>query len=241
MNYKEIKSYEDACKALNVQPISENAVAAFPEADRKSILAFHKLTVIARALNEGWKPDWNDNDKNKYYPLFNYSKDGLSYFDASNATTKMFVYVGSQLCFRDHETARYAGRTFTDLYKDFYCIPASAEERAGKDFMETAKRIAETQIVPLVENSKTRGIVFVACDVDAIDKDGDSATGVIIGACGSSKEVITGLAELRTRPETSPLVEKAAELAAIRKIREKIEREGASIMDELLNKLTKQQ
>lgn len=53
MNYKEIKSYEDACKVLGVQPISENAVAAFPAEDRKSMLAYHKLTIIARAINGG--------------------------------------------------------------------------------------------------------------------------------------------------------------------------------------------
>lgn len=58
MNYKEIKSYEDACKVLGVQPISENAVAAFPAEDRKSMLAYHKLTIITRAINGGWKPDW---------------------------------------------------------------------------------------------------------------------------------------------------------------------------------------
>lgn len=53
MNYKEIKSYEDACKVLGVQPISENAVAAFPAEDRKSMLAYHKLTIITRAINGG--------------------------------------------------------------------------------------------------------------------------------------------------------------------------------------------
>ena len=66
MNYKEIKSYEDACKVLGVQPISENAVAAFPKEDRKSMLAYHKLTIIARAINGGWKPDWKNQNQNKY-------------------------------------------------------------------------------------------------------------------------------------------------------------------------------
>lgn len=69
MNYKEIKSYEDACKILGVQPISENAVAAFPAEDRKSMLAYHKLTIIARAINGGWKPDWNNRSQYKYYPV----------------------------------------------------------------------------------------------------------------------------------------------------------------------------
>ena len=83
MNYKEIKSYEDACKVLGVQPISENAVAAFPAEDRKSMLAYHKLTIIARAINGGWKPDWNNRSQYKYYPVFYYEIAGLSYASAS--------------------------------------------------------------------------------------------------------------------------------------------------------------
>lgn len=78
MNYKEIKSYEDACKVLGVQPISENAVAAFPAEDRKSMLAYHKLTIITRAINGGWKPDWDNTNQYKYYPIFYYENAGLS-------------------------------------------------------------------------------------------------------------------------------------------------------------------
>ncbi len=89
MNYKGIKSYEDACKVLGVQPISENAVAAFPAEDRKSMLAYHKLTIIARAINGGWKPDWNNRSQYKYYPVFYYENAGLSsaltYYAASSA------------------------------------------------------------------------------------------------------------------------------------------------------------
>lgn len=81
MNYKGIKSYEDACKVLGVQPISENAVATFPAEDRKSMLAYHKLTIIARAINGGWKPDWNNRSQYKYYPVFYYENAGLSSAD----------------------------------------------------------------------------------------------------------------------------------------------------------------
>lgn len=87
MNYKEIKSYEDACKVLGVQPISENAVAAFPAEDRKSMLAYHKLTIIARAINGGWKPDWNNRSQYKYYPVFYYENAGLSCATTINAAS----------------------------------------------------------------------------------------------------------------------------------------------------------
>ena len=47
---KKITSYEDACKVLNIQPINEEVFNAFPKEDQRSMLAYHKLTVITRAL-----------------------------------------------------------------------------------------------------------------------------------------------------------------------------------------------
>ena len=125
MNYKEIKSYEDACKVLGVQPISENAVAAFPAEDRKSMLAYHKLTIIARAINGGWKPDWNNRSQYKYYPVFYYENAGLSCAYTTNADSYTDAHFGSRLCFQTEAMSDYAAATFADLYTDFYCLPAS--------------------------------------------------------------------------------------------------------------------
>ena len=55
---KKIASYEDACRVLNIQPINEEVFNIFPKEDQRSMLAYHKLTVITRALNNGWKPNW---------------------------------------------------------------------------------------------------------------------------------------------------------------------------------------
>lgn len=76
---KKITSYEDACKVLNIQPINEEVFNAFPKEDQRSMLAYHKLTVITRALNNGWKPNWDDQNEWKYYPLFRYVNAGLSF------------------------------------------------------------------------------------------------------------------------------------------------------------------
>lgn len=84
---KKITSYEDACKVLNIQPINEEVFNAFPKEDQRSMLAYHKLTVITRALNNGWKPNWDDQNEWKYYPLFRYVNAGLSFAYTSNAAT----------------------------------------------------------------------------------------------------------------------------------------------------------
>lgn len=47
---KKIASYEDACRVLNIQPINEEVFNIFPKEDQRSMLAYHKLTVITRAL-----------------------------------------------------------------------------------------------------------------------------------------------------------------------------------------------
>lgn len=67
-----VKSFEDACQVLG---ISTNVpeVKGLPRKHQKAIIANYKLIVIAEALNEGWKPNWQDSDEYKYYPWFDMS------------------------------------------------------------------------------------------------------------------------------------------------------------------------
>lgn len=244
MNYKEIKSYEDACKVLGVQPISENAVAAFPAEDRKSMLAYHKLTIIARAINGGWKPDWNNRSQYKYYPVFYYENAGLSF--AAYAASGTFARFGSRLCFQTEAMSDYAAATFADLYTDFYCLPASVEKEESQqsnkqsgDFLKMATDIIETQLQPLAQEKKTRGVVLIACDTDTTDEKGESATGAIIGIVGNGKALAHGVAELMTRKESAPLVKQATELIAMQRLQERIKQEGAKFLAELFTQQEK--
>lgn len=43
----------------------------FSEAQVKRLMAFNKLQNIALYLNDGWKPDFNDSEEDKYYIAFN--------------------------------------------------------------------------------------------------------------------------------------------------------------------------
>lgn len=244
MNYKEIKSYEDACKVLGVQPISENAVAAFPAEDRKSMLAYHKLTIIARAINGGWKPDWNNRSQYKYYPVFYYENAGLAF--ASYAASHASAYFGSRLCFQTEAMSDYAATTFADLYTDFYCLPASVEKEESQqsnkqpgDFLKMATDIIETQLQPLAQEKKTRGVVLIACDTDTTDEKGESATGAIIGIVGNGKALAHGVAELMTRKESAPLVKQATELIAMQRLQERIKQEGSKFLAELFTQQEK--
>lgn len=117
-----VKTYEDACKVLGVEPINEQNAKA--QGFRSEEIARRKLETIAAALNEGWKPDWNNTDQYKYYPYFyiqENAKDkgsaGLSCATTIRAASSSIALLGSRLCFYASRLARYAGNQFTDLYE----------------------------------------------------------------------------------------------------------------------------
>lgn len=123
-----VKSYADACKVLDIEPMDEDCMKA--QGFRPDEIARRQLETITEALNEGWKPNWADADEYKYYPYFyievsevqtededtNGAPAGLSCALTDNAAASTLASIGSRLCFHDRDTARYAGRTFTDLY-----------------------------------------------------------------------------------------------------------------------------
>lgn len=117
-----VKTYEDACKVLGVEPINEQNAKA--QGFRSDEIARRKLETIAAALNEGWKPDWNNTDQYKYYPYFYIQENakgkgsaGLSCASASYAAAPTAAKIGSRLCFYASRLARYASNQFTDLYE----------------------------------------------------------------------------------------------------------------------------
>lgn len=119
-----IKTFEDACKALNISTQLPD-VSMLPSNEQKAIIAHYKLTVIARALNEGWKPNWDNDDERKYYPWFNMGEAaapgvGFSFYGCGGVGG--LSTVASRLCFKTSELAEYAGQQFTELYKEYFLI-----------------------------------------------------------------------------------------------------------------------
>ena len=117
-----VKSFEDACQLLGIEP-NVPEVSMLPDNHQKAIVAHYKLVIIAEAINEGWKPNWDNWDERKYYPWFNMSSSsgaGLSYDGFGRWGTGSGV--GSRLCFKTWELAEYIGKTFIDLYKDYFLL-----------------------------------------------------------------------------------------------------------------------
>lgn len=118
--YDNVKSYEDACRVLGVEPVDEQAMAA--AGFRADEIARRKLETITAALNDGWKPDWNDTDQYKYVPWFwikprpGQTYAGLAYAGTDCASSNTDATFGSRLCFKNAAVARYAANQFTELY-----------------------------------------------------------------------------------------------------------------------------
>lgn len=119
-----VKSFEDACQVLG---ISTNVpeVKGLPRKHQKAIIANYKLIVIAEALNEGWKPNWQDSDEYKYYPWFDMSNPaGVGCSHTYSAASRTSANIGSRLCLKNRELAIYFGQTFTDLFNDSLLLNA---------------------------------------------------------------------------------------------------------------------
>ena len=224
---KKIVSYEDACRVLNIQPINEEVFNIFPKEDQRSMLAYHKLTVITRALNNGWKPNWDDKNEWKYYPLFRYVNAGLSYANTITSATASHASLGSRLCFPASALAKYAAEHFADLYRDYYCFAwgngetqqaESSQEEPQSDFLKTTTEVMQKHLVPFCNGSSSRGLIVVGCDTDTKDKNGEGSTGVMVGFCGNYGAIIKGLKELLTGKQSAPIVERATREIAFEKM-----------------------
>ena len=117
-----IETYVDACNELGFNPLTISDFSSLPEMDRESSYAYHQLTIIARVLNEGWEPDYSNENEYKYYPYFVWDNkaaggSGFSCFDRYFG--RSYSHVGSRLVFKTRELAIHAGKKFNSIYNQY--------------------------------------------------------------------------------------------------------------------------
>ena len=118
-----VKSFEDACKVLDITP-SVPVVTGIPEKYQKPLIANYQLMVIAEALNEGWTPDWSNGEWDKWYPWFDMDDSSSAGRFSFYGAVLQYSYsnVGSRLCFKSEELADYAATQFLELYRELFVI-----------------------------------------------------------------------------------------------------------------------
>lgn len=122
-DYRDIKTFEDACEYVGVDPDQfEDAYSLLPA----DVYAFMQLRIIALALNGGMKLRYGID--RMWEPLFNVSRDAAggatagagfccssTYYDPSDSD----AITCSRLCYMSREVAEYAGKRFIETYKQY--------------------------------------------------------------------------------------------------------------------------
>lgn len=152
-DYKSIKTYEDACIALDEKVDEEKlSEAGVP----KHIIAQMKLELICKALWGGKVNVYPDPDGNRiyWYPwfgLYNQSEidnmsdekrgcllsasaasgagAGFGYLSAASRSSHSYAYLGFRLCLDTEEKAEYFGKQFLGLWAEATAYNFSVGER----------------------------------------------------------------------------------------------------------------
>lgn len=137
-----IKTFADAAKAVGIEDPEEWEE---PYSDLEpDILAYFKLRIITKALNEGWEPKFIPGEYRwaPYFLLYTkeeiekmnaetrarvvlrsdssaYAYGGVSFAFAYHDSAYVHASIGSRLAFKSEELAEYAGKQFTEIYADF--------------------------------------------------------------------------------------------------------------------------
>ena len=113
-----IKTYEDACAELGIDPLDEAELMKLGLT--KHDIAYQKLATVVKALNESWTPDVCDSSVYRWYPWFKTNGSPSSFAFAASAcgTARAIAGSGSRLKFRTRELSEYAAKQFIDIWKD---------------------------------------------------------------------------------------------------------------------------
>ena len=105
-----VKTYEDALEVLRRDHFDEKNL--YPRE-----IARRKLEIIIEALNEGWKPDFNNVKQSKWYCFSIGVNTGLRFSSSTISHTSANTNFSVHLCLKSKELADYTGEQFKDLYE----------------------------------------------------------------------------------------------------------------------------
>lgn len=142
-----IKTFKDACRELGESHPLVRQYNAIADVDT-NLNAYLKLRIICAALNEGWEPQFTE-DEWRWYPWFyKYTQSelddmsseekkelcmidvsdrnagyyaGFGYAKSANSPWDTYATVSSRLCLKNCELATYCGKQFIKIWIDFVC------------------------------------------------------------------------------------------------------------------------
>jgi len=111
-----IKTFEDAMRETGSPDVPD--FSNLPKEQQPYFVAQYKMFVIAKALNEGWEPDWNNSNQLKWRPWFKMSPSSFSFYDSYYEYDFAHAGSGSRLHVKSEELAIYIGKQFLDIWRD---------------------------------------------------------------------------------------------------------------------------
>src|SRR5579859_5364142 len=124
-----IRTFAEACKKLKLDPVkSLPKVGHLPKVEQAPFIALAKLTIIIRALNAGWVPDWNSGMEVKWRPWFWMDSPGFRFTASDFTYTCAVAGAGSRLCLKTRELSDYVGKKFLPLWRDLMVLPEKAKK-----------------------------------------------------------------------------------------------------------------
>lgn len=154
-----VKTFEDACRELGEDHPFVSAYTAWIKHeefdDQEDILAYMKLRIICAALNEGWEPQFTE-DEWRYYPWFwLYTQKEINDMDEDEKTDRRLMSTG------DYQTG-YAGLAFALVLLPLECdcvlrfSPLLKERHARRLLRETIhQHLGRLLFYPQVSNNKS--------------------------------------------------------------------------------------
>jgi hypothetical protein len=111
-----IKSFEDVLEDLGLSSGEWSATIKDLSDDE---IAYRQIKLVVKSLNEGWEPNWSDDDEYKYYPWFEFDSSGPGFSCFDYRYDRTHSSLGSRLVYKSSELARYAGKQFESIYNKF--------------------------------------------------------------------------------------------------------------------------
>ena len=108
-----VKTIEDARKETNRPVVDFSNV---PEDLRDFFEGMYDAIVVTEALNEGYKPNW-DNSNPKWYPWFRMSPSAFAFGVSSCGDSYAGAGSGSRLKYTNEELSDYSAKQFADIWK----------------------------------------------------------------------------------------------------------------------------
>jgi hypothetical protein len=111
---KKIKTLEDAFNLTDYKGSRTQK-----EDETLDEFRYRCLKQVAKAINQGWEPDWSNTSGRKWWPYFRVLPSGSGFSGSGSDYGYGFTYVGSRLCYETEEKSNYAATQFADIYSEF--------------------------------------------------------------------------------------------------------------------------